>query len=271
MESTTTDWIVAVTGVLTLSAAVVAGFFAGRAAHWTKEQARSSADQVEIASKALDVAKNDAEVARSLADDQRREAALAARRLAEDRVDSLMPTVLIRATPGTPAADFVQEWHQIGSSHAWRTVVEELVLTDEDRDVVVRLNVTFHLENLSERIARVVLVDGGGGEADIDSSEGVLLRPGAQESFTWSKVISANALRTQEDVAQMAIVRAKLWVRDLAMNAYDLVDLVLDLRVFTRDGSRLRVSPSAPATWRQSVGTPMPERVYDRLDAGTAT
>lgn len=268
MESTVTDWIVAATGVLTLGAAVVAGIYAGRAAHWTKEQARSSAEEVEIASNALEVAKNDAEVARSLADDQRREAALAARRLAEDRVDSLMPTVLIRATPGTREAGFVQEWRYSGLDREWRTLEEKLELTDEDRDAVVRLNVTFHLENLSERIARVVLVDGGGGEADIHSPEGVLLRPGAKESFSWSKAISANALRTQEEVDDVAIVRAKLWVRDLAMNAYDVVDLVLDLRVFARDGSRLRVSPAASNAWRESVGTPMPERVYDRLDAG---
>lgn len=271
MGPTVTDWINAITGVLTLLAAAAAGLYARTAAHWTKKQAQASDAQVTIADRALAIARNDAEVARSLAEGQRREAALAARRLAEDRADSLMPTVLIRATPGTRTRSFVQDWRRTASGRVWEDVESERELTDADRDAVFRLSVTFHLENLSDRIARVAFTDAGRGEVDFVSSDGLLLRPHAQDTFTWTKAISANTLRTEEEVHEQAIVRAKLWVRDLGFNAYDVVDVVLDLRVFTRDGSRLRVTPKPLLPWLESIGTPLPERVYDRLNAAAST
>lgn len=271
MGPTVTDWIDAGTGVFTLAAAVAAGFFARSAAHWTKEQAQSAQHQVDIANDALAVARSDADVARALADDQRREFEEAARRVAEDRVDAKMPTVLIWATPGSRTARLVQRGqYGVGELH-WEGVESDGELTEAERDVPFRLTTTFHVENLSDQIARVALVDPSGGEHDIPGYEGLLVRPHSRESFTWWKVVSAGSLRTEEEVHQQTIARPKLWVRDLGYNAYDIVEVVLDLRVFARDGSRLRVSPGSALPWAESVGMPSPERVYDRLDAQART
>src|SRR5665647_3975497 len=86
MEPSVTDWIAASTGVLTVGAAVVAGLYARRAAHWTKQQAEATADQVELARAALVVAEQDAKDAHALAAHQMAESDRTARRLAEARV-----------------------------------------------------------------------------------------------------------------------------------------------------------------------------------------
>jgi hypothetical protein len=57
------NWVVAVSSFLTLGAAIFAGVFAGRAAHWTKAQAEASQRQVDLAHEALTVAQQDSEVA----------------------------------------------------------------------------------------------------------------------------------------------------------------------------------------------------------------
>lgn len=264
-QPTVTDWVQAVVGAATLLTAIVAGLFAWRAAHWTKNQAIAAARQVDVALEGLEVAKNDAAEARALADDQRREATLAARRLAEDRVDVQMPTVLIRATPGTSDRWFLEE--RGDSYDDWRPVTEQLELNANDRLRVLRLSVTFHLENLSDRIARVVLLDAAWGE-HTTGPDGVLLRPHAEATFDWSRTVTSMDLRDDATLAQLANTRPKLWVRDLGMNAYDVVDVVLNLYLARRDGSRVYVSPSNG--WSESIGTPLPGRVYDRLNAAAA-
>jgi hypothetical protein len=158
-----TDWILAAVGVLTLVTAIVAGLGAWRAAHWTKQQAIASRQQVDIAGENLAVAKKDAEAARALADDQRRAASLATRRLAEDRVDAQMPTVLIRATPGTGSRRLLEQ--RVAGVDDWTAVEDELEFKDGDATRALRVSVTFHLENLSDRIARVVLFDSVHGES----------------------------------------------------------------------------------------------------------
>lgn len=50
------NWLVAVTGVLTLAAALTAAIYAGRAAHWTKAQAESSGAQAAVAADTLRLA-----------------------------------------------------------------------------------------------------------------------------------------------------------------------------------------------------------------------
>jgi hypothetical protein len=95
----------------------------------------------------------------------------------------------------------------------------------------------------------------------------VLLRPHEQAAFDWSRVVSSAELRDDKVREEFGYLRPKLWVRDLGMNAYDVVDVVLYMPAARRDGSRLYVSPSNG--WTESIGTPLPGRVYDRLDAQT--
>jgi len=191
--------------------------------------------------------------------------------MAEDRVDALMPTVLIRATPGSRQARLAQCGRHGANGWNWESIEDTEEFTDADRDVIFRLTTTINIENVSDQIARVALVDPSGGKHDILGHEGMLVRPHDRESFTWWREVSARALRTEEDVHQQAFARPKLWVRDLGHNAYDIVEVMLDLRVFALDGSRLRVSPESALPWRESVGAPSPERVYDRLNAQATT
>lgn len=271
-QPTATDWIQTGVGFATLVIASIAARGAWRAAHWTKEaadwtkeQAIAAGQQVDIAREQLKVATNDAAAARALADDQRREAALATRRLAEDRIDAQMPTVLIRATPGG-FRPFLEERGE--SLDDWKIVTGELVLKDDDPVRVLRMTVTFHVENVSDRIARVVVHDAAGGE-HAAGPDGLLVKPKDKATFGWSRRVTSVELRDERLRAQLANTRPKLWVRDLGENAYDVVAVLLNLPLGRLEGSRLHVSPSNG--WRESVGTLLPRRVYDLLGDKPAT
>ncbi len=264
-QSTMTDWIQTGVGIATLVTAIIATVGAWHAARWTKKQAKAAARQVGIAREQLRVAKNDAATARALADDQRRVAALAARRLAEERIDEQMPTVLIRATPGGPRP-FLEERGE--SLDDWKPVTDELVLNDDDPVRVLRITVTFRLENVSDRIARVVVDDAAGGEHTA-GRDGLLVKPHAEATFGWSRRVTSVELRDERLRAQLANTRPNLWVRDLGENAYDVVAVILSLPLGRPEGSRLHVSPSNG--WMESVGTLLPRRVYDRLGDKPAT
>ncbi len=103
----------------------------------------------------------------------------------------------------------------------------------------------------------------------ITSPYGVLLRPHAHDMIAWTRRVTSDQLRRDETTfAQLFNTRLKLRVYDLGWNAYDVVDVVLNLQLAERDGSRLLISPSYG--WSESVGTPLPGRVYDRLNAAAA-
>ncbi|MCC2321552.1 hypothetical protein [Cellulomonas xiejunii] len=267
MEPTVTDWIGAATGVLTFVAAAVAGYFAGRAAHWTKKQAEASTRQVQLTEGQLDVARQEADRARALGEEQRRDVTLAVRRAAEQRVDATMPTVLIRATPGAAKEAFIQELLPLDAGRRrWGDLDEAQDVSDFQREgQVFRVHVTIHLENPSDYIARVALVDGAGGELHGLDADGVVVRPRAETTLTWTKTLPAHELGTPRAVHLLTgNVRLRWRVRDIALNAYDEVDLVLNLNNFLRDSFSLRVHPHP--TWQESVGVLVPGRVYDRLD-----
>lgn len=278
VEPTVTDWIAVVVGALTLLAAVAAGFFAGRAAHWTKVQAEAADEQVGLARSALVVAQQEAKDARAEIARQREEAQIAARRLAEARVDASMPTVLARATPGINVSTF-HDMLEIGrlddaspGQWTWATVDNQLDLPD-DEEVLFRTNVTVHLKNVSTQIAQVAIIDPAQGEVSVRSGDSVLVPPHEEEIFTWSRVLRMAAFRTDKGVnlPEHSLMNMKLWVRDLGLNAYDVVLFNADLRFFVRDGSRLIVKTEPPYPWQENVGQPLPDRVYDRLDAAIST
>jgi len=278
MEPSVTDWIAASTGVLTVGAAVVAGLYARRAAHWTKEQAQATAHQVELARAALVVAEQDAKDAHALAAHQMAESDRTARRLAEARVDAVMPTVLARATPGIVGTDpgafleIARPSHPGQPYPMWEPVEGPLEVRDTDDQVAFRMNVTVHLRNVSAQIAQVAVVDPAGGEVSVRGGDAVLVLPGEEEEFTWSRTVSSAALRTEEEVnrPEVWLMNVRLWIRDLGMNAYDVVVFNGSLGFFSRDGSRLVVNPSPGYAWTANIGQPLPDRVYDRLNAAAA-
>lgn len=110
-------------------------------------------------------------------------------------------------------------------------------------------------------------MDPGNGETD--QSGEILVLPEEPKSFGWSRAIGSRALRTDEDVArpELWLMNIRLWVRDLGLNAHDVALFNADLRFFSRDGSHLIVKPAPPFTLMESGATPLPDRVYDRLDA----
>lgn len=269
---TATDWVQAITGVLTLFAAVFAGLWARHAAQGTKRQADAAIEQVSVARAELELANAEAAAAREVVERQRLEAVRAERRQAEERIDALAPTVLARATPGIPAGPLTSTLLEVGRREAasgrmtWSRVDQALEVL-EDEDVFFQLNVTIHLENVSDRMALVAVVDAAGGEVSLPSGHDTLVRPGAEETFTWTRRLHQRQLRSDEGRAEAAVLRLRLWVRDLALNAYDVVLFNSDVNFFTVDGSRLRVSPTPGFPWVVSLGRQLPERVYDRLDA----
>jgi hypothetical protein len=276
MGPTITDWIAAVVGVLTLAAAVAAGVYARRAAHWTKAQAHAADKQVRLARTALGVAQQEAMDARRANDHQRKEARIAARRLAEARVDARMPTLLARATPGTNDGTF-RDVLEIGrrddsspGKWTWAPVDSQLELPG-DEEVLFRTNITMHLANFSTQIAQVAIIDPAQGEVSVRSGDSVLVPPHDERVFTWSRILPMAALRTEEGInlPEHSLLNMKIWIRDLGLNAHDVVQFNADLRFFTRDGSRLIVKTEPPYPWRENIGQPLPERVYERLDAAS--
>ncbi|MBO3089714.1 hypothetical protein [Cellulomonas dongxiuzhuiae] len=259
-----TDWIDSITGVLTLAAAVAAGVYAKRAAHSTMEQAAAAHDQVEIAAAALEVAREDADNARSFAADERREAALAARRAAEDRIDALMPSVLIRATPGRPW--FLQQRSE-RPGESWVGVDDDRELTEADGSVEFQVTVDFHIENPSDHIALVTLGDFGFGEVYLPNGQPILLRSREKVAFRWRATLSIGVFRNSES---WNTLRATFVVRDLASSAHDVVEVVLDLGFFNDAGYRVFVAPKLPNPWRERIGQPTGGRVYDRLESHSA-
>lgn len=267
-----TDWIIAVVSSLTLIAAGVAGYYAKQAARWTRAQAESAEAQVDVATQSLEEAQSQTADARAMAEHQRQESARAHRRLLEARYDQSMPTVLVSASPGI--ADLgnergLLEINQPTSNQDWSVVAEPFeIAKGEGEGLALRINLTIHLENLSSQIAQVAVVSQGTGEVSVKSGQAVLVRPGQKEHFTWTKFVSVPMLQSDGFIEneQHSILRMHLWVRDLSMSTYDIVEVLADLRFFERDGSRLVVRAGPAFPFVESVGLPLPGRVYDRLD-----
>ena len=51
------------------------------------------------------------------------------------------------------------------------------------------------------------------------------------------------------------------------MNVRDTYKFNSDLRFFSRDGSRLIVTPEPGRNWTENVAQPLQQRVYERLEA----
>jgi len=251
------NWVSASTAFLTLGAAVFAGIWARKAAHSTKAQADSAAEQSRIAAQQLEVALEDVEIARAEAARQNRAAVETSRRVAEARLDERIPRVFARATPIALEVRLPgNEWDRV-------TGIREIVT----EPVIFKMSVNIHFQNVSREVARIAIVQPDKGEVQGGIEKFIL--PGESEAFVWHKTISAEGLKTDEQIHEISYMRLRFWVTDVGMDVRDEYVMTAELRHFARDGSRLLVSWQSEIPWSESVAVPISPRHYDRLDAAS--
>lgn len=268
------NWIVAGTSMLTLTAAVFAGVFAAKAAHWTKKQAEASDEQVRIAERSVAIAHEEVQLAKAVAEDQRREAEDTYRRYAESRLDILAPVVL--ATAKMTRSSGALQVHLQDSDGTWEfagTVAEDL---EEPREqgILYRLRLAIHFSNVSDKIARISIIDSASGEFEQHrQGRDIIVPPRDTKKFMWMRSWSPAMLATDEDVHDPKnwLFNLKFWVRDLGMNVCDTYIFNGDLRFFSRDGSRLLVKSEPEIPWNEEIAIPLPGRVYERLVADASS
>ncbi|MEQ4518502.1 hypothetical protein ABLI39_03950 [Pseudarthrobacter sp. B907] len=263
------NWIVAVTSVLTLLAAITAGYFAGQAAKWTKKQAEASDEQVAIGRTSLDLAHGEALLAQSVAARQRQEADEAYRNFAEAKLDRLAPVILATAKLSRMSPLTVYKLMPSGA-YAYATLSESYS-EEEQREIHFRQRLAISFRNVSDQIARLSIIDLASGELE-NHPQGreIIVAPHETEKFIWERRWSPQAeLATEEEINDVRswLFNFSFWVRDLGMNVQDTYVFNGDLRFFARDGSRLLVRDEPEHAWTEDVAVPSQMRVYERLDA----
>ncbi|WP_104061123.1 hypothetical protein [Arthrobacter sp. 4R501] len=284
----TPEWIQAVTSVLTFLAAVAAGWYARRAAIHTKQQAEASDKQVEIAGQALEItrkqaaaaeehslesleiARQEAQAVQAAAARQVEEAKATYRRYEESKLDAVIPEVL--ATVRRPGW-FIEtkELYEPGRwTDHWEPFTGVQHFEESQRNEIrfrIRLNVV--IENVSSKTARVDIVDLANGElVNIRSDEHLIVPPHQERVFTWTRSFTPGMLATEDEIndSKNWLFNLTLWVRDLGMNVRDTYRFNSDLRLFSRDGTRLVVRPEPEHNWTENVAPPLQNRVYERLE-----
>ncbi|HEX4401547.1 MAG TPA: hypothetical protein VHZ98_09490 [Galbitalea sp.] len=266
------NWIVAIASVLTLGAAITAGVFAGKAAHWTKEQAESSKKQVQIANDALVIAQQEAEVAQNALRLEQLETERANRRLDESRLDALAPTIYARATLGTSddATKYLLVRHRVSETEQqpdWEKVEAPFELAS-DEGAAFRTTLTITFTNVSERLALIDITDPVNGEMDLRQGTSIVIPPHDTRAVVWTRTFSSYALADDAGInkPEYWLFDLTFWARDLGMNVRDAYKFNGDLRFFERDGTRLIVKTEPPFPWTENIAVPLPGRVSERLD-----
>lgn len=277
----TPTWIQAITSILTFLAAVAAGWYARRAAIYTKQQAVASdkqvkiakdaldttkaqaeaaevhgAQQVQIARETLDVARQEAHVAQIAADRQLEEAQAAYRRYEESRLDALVPDVLVTVRRPGNFVEMNEQWDNDANGWAgnW-TPIEQTRYFEENQRVIFRIRLNIALQNVSDRAARIDIIDPANGDVSVRQGEPIILPPQEQTVLTWRRHVTPDMLRTEEEIndPKNAFSDLTLWVRDLGMNVCDTYKCNSDLRLFARDGSWLIVLREPERTWTENL------------------
>jgi hypothetical protein len=246
----------------TLLAAIAAGLFAWRAAHWTKEAAHWTKQQSEAADQQVIEARRSYDL------------------LLRSQLDGLAPVVYARATPGVSGGipevkPF--EYLVIGSpehSTEWTEVTRRVDLRTSGNEpqvqaAVFRSNITLYLKNVSTHIALIAVTEEAGGEIQGMTGTELVLSPGEDKTLTWSRTLNSvlelarQGSETQPECSRFYVA---FQVRDLGGNVTDTYRFDADLGYITRSGDYLIAQPSAPNPWTQQVATIEGDRTYDRLD-----
>lgn len=257
------DWSSNVVGLLTLSAAAFAGWYARAAAIWTKSQAESAGEEVALARKSVELAEREAAVARAETSFQRRNDA-------ERRVDALAPSLFAIAVHGARGAADGAARPPIavsatsGPTEDWREPADGRRFT-RDGAVAFRLRATVTLRNVSEVPAVVTFADLGGGH--VDAPPTTYLLPGGSREVEWTRRVTPAELVDAASAAET--MRMELDAGDVGGNVRDRYRLELALRHFDRDGDRIVYRLRGRAAEEDAVAIPV-HRDYLRLDAAGA-
>lgn len=272
------NWVMAVSSFLTLVVAGVAAFFAYKAAHWTKDQAKASQDQAKYAREALEVAQRDSDLANDTSERQRAEADRSYRLLVQAQLDALAPVVLATASlqdpPPSGGPFFLWKRRDMGGvggvRSEWEPVTEQLEIPHGDK-YWFRLRVRLAFRNVSDTVALIDILDSARGTFSNHSERSmpsVVVPPHEERAVTWTRQLSSEALYRDGVVhdPESGSFKMRFEIRDQGLNVRDTYEFVESLGFFSQDGSRLIVKPKQELHWVASVATPVPGRVYERLD-----
>lgn len=268
----TPDWLSAIAAILTFCAAVAAGIFAWRAAHWTKQQALSSDSQDRTSTAALGQLKKQTLAAVESAAHQREEAGRANRRIEQARYDARIPTVLVWTEDGTesPPRKLLEGF---GRHQSFEPVdrVQSEVLEDwmaHHSASKFRINATVAIENVTDQIGLVTVVECSpyGNEQHPHGIQAV--RPGKVIRFNWVSIVTIGELASGSDVLEnLSEMSVTLDVHDVGLTVRDRIHVKTELPLFDLANGRLTVTPVAP---RSSPLGSTPVRAYLELDQRTS-
>lgn len=230
------------------------------------EQAEAASEQVSVMREQIDLqraeieeGKQQAQQARAEAEANRSHADRTLRATIKQRLDAQAPRVTISGNASLPLNVSAFEWRDCGSSYVsepgrppteWQSQVpaDPFRLTGSDGPIVeVRVRATIHMRLVGSIPARIDIVDG---RPDHRYPHTVILTEESPErTFTWTYVISANALHTEahnnEWTTNGKHVTPRFWVRDLTMNTLDEFSLSWNFQVIRRDGDFLTLTPES--------------------------
>ena len=276
------QWIAAIATAAAFVAAAFAAFFAWKAARHTadqtveaKKQTGFADEQTALAKQALDLTRQEALDARAAARLQLDRAEQADRRLAQDRLDALAPTIWACATPGIRPSIRPLEYRELLPRSAepdWKPVEAEMRV-GADQMLAFRTVLTIEFKNISGRLGNIDVIDPAAGESpELKAGQTLVVPPGEAKSITWTRQLTSQGLGDDAAVADPRywLFNLRFWVRDLGMNVRDTYVFNGALRYFTRDGSMLVVAPQQDIPWTENHAALLPGRVYERLDAPPA-
>lgn len=246
------NWIVAGTGVFTLTAAICAALFAWNAANATRDQATTADDQLKLARKQAGAA--EAEAQRII------------RQATESRLDTRAPTIIARAS--LPVEELLMA--QAVPIQKFEPISHKAFNAGGSDDAIItfRTRVRIVLENVSDKPARVEIADLDGGST-VKGAPGNshVLGPHEQENFMWQRTVTSAELFADGGLEdpRRSFMRVALWVWDMGGEVRDTHRFNADLRFYFRAASQLVASQQLATPWTEHVATLDPDRFYARL------
>lgn len=264
---------------LTLAAAIAAGIFAQRAAHWTKEQAEASDEQVTIAreeltqaadqfDRQLTMARAELAITSGEAERQRKETEKANRRLEESRLDALAPAIYAVASlrEARNETDIRSMWAKIEfrdqpePDGVWLPVPIDQMPFDSDRQhVLFRMTVDMTIKNVSDKVA-VVALEKYHAHGEVDRT-GFAIAPGEAKDLMWKRTVTLDSLRNGDEPDPMFDLDFYVW--DISNTVQDTYRFWAGLMFSEVDGSRVKVNRTPmDAQWQEEIVAVRMKRTY---------
>lgn len=262
----------AVTGALTLVAAVAAALFARAAAKHAGEQVKEAAAQTAEAHRQVELSERQEALAQrtllaqaETAQRQNEASLRVERRSLEARLDERIPFII-----ATARLLFHNLYSKLPEDERWRVVTDSEHFNRSEAPLF-RQELALRFDNVSSMPALIDIVDPAHGEiSGLPQGTPIIIGPNSTKTFQWNRLVPGSELANDEPAEQPAIwwFNLHFWVRDLAMLVRDDYRFSASLSHFETDGSQLRAAPMPPDAWPNdgvSAGL-QPERHYERLD-----